>query len=245
MSAQYDDIAAQYVRTKASPLGKWVEQPSFLAMAGEVHGMRVLDLACGDGFYSRLLRSAGARAVVGVDVSPAMIALARQAETDAPLGIDYLCADAAALPELGQFDLVVAAYLLHYAPDVEALAAMCCGIARCLADGARFVSLNENPAVPREEDGAYVQYGFTKTLAGPAVDGAPIRYRMLAGRTSFGFEVHYYSRDTYAALLAAAGLREVSWSPLTLDPAGAEALGADYFAAYLSRPPVIGLSCRR
>ena len=36
MSAQYDDIAAQYVRTKASPLGKWVEQPSFLAMADPV-----------------------------------------------------------------------------------------------------------------------------------------------------------------------------------------------------------------
>jgi ubiquinone/menaquinone biosynthesis C-methylase UbiE len=245
MNAQYDAIAEQYARTKSSPLRTWVERPSFLELLGDVTGTRVLDLACGDGFYTRLIKQAGAIEVVGVDVSPAMIALARQAECEEQLGLSYECADVAALPDLGQFDLVTAAYLLHYAPDRAALAAMCGNIARCLASGARFVTLNENPDCPAEPGGAYVQYGFTKSLEGELRDGADIRYRMLAGRDSFAFDVRYYTGATYEQELTRAGMSAVTWHPLTLDPAGDDAMGPGYFRAYLDHPPVIGLSCRR
>lgn len=245
MNAQYDAIAEQYARTKTSPLRRWVEQPSFLSLVGDVRGLRVLDLACGEGFYTRRLKAAGAGEVIGVDVSPAMIALARQREQDLPAGIQYVCADAAELPDLGSFDRVVAAYLLHYAPDRRGLAAMCNGVARCLRDGGRFVTLNENPGQPEESAGAYVNYGFTKSLDSPLTDGATIRYRMLAGRDSFGFEARYYCRETYEAVLRDAGFTAVQWHELVLDPAGVEALGADYFSAYLAQPPVIGLSCHR
>lgn len=245
MNAQYDGIAEQYARTRHSPLRRWVEQPSFLGLVGDVRGLRVLDLACGEGCYTRALKEAGAAEVVGVDISPAMIALAMQSEQDSPLGIQYLCADAAALPELGSFDRVVAAYLLHYAPDRGVLAEMCSGIARCLGPGGRFVTLNENPAQPEEPAGAYAGYGFTKSLDGPLTDGATIRYRMLAGRESFGFEAHYYCRETYEKVLHGAGFGSVQWHDLVVDPAGAEAVGAGYFDAYLAQPPVIGLSCRR
>ena len=65
MAAQYDRIAEQYQRTKSSPLRSWVEVPSFMRLAGPVAGLRVLDLACGDGFYTRRLRAAGAQ-VLGI-----------------------------------------------------------------------------------------------------------------------------------------------------------------------------------
>lgn len=245
MNAQYDAIAEQYARTRHSPLRRWVEQPSFLGLAGDVRGLRVLDLACGDGFYTRALKQAGATEVVGVDISPAMIALATQNEQASPLGVEYVCADAAALPDLGRFDRVVAAYLLHYAPDRSVLSAMCSSIARCLGKGGDFVTLNENPAQPDEPAGAYARYGFTKSLDGPLADGATIRYRMLAGRESFGFEVYYYCRETYATVLHDAGFDAVQWHDLVCDPAATDGIDADYFDAYLAQPPVIGLSCRR
>lgn len=243
MSTQYDNIAEQYARSKHSPLRTWVERWSFLQLVGDVRGLRVLDLACGDGFYSRLLKAAGAAQVVGVDVSPAMIALANQHEE--PAGIRYVCADVAELPELGQFDLVTAAYLLHYAADRQSLSAMCQSIARSLVTQGRFVTLNENPAQPDESDGAYAQYGFTKCLDGAPVDGALIRYRMLAGRESFAFHAHYYTRSTYDTVLARAGFANIQWCDLELDPAGEKAMGPGYFSAYLAQPPVIGLSCCR
>jgi len=86
---------------------------------------------------------------------------------------------------------------------------------------------------------------FAKSLHGAAEDGAVIRYRMLAGRESFGFEAYYYSRATYETTLHRAGFTRLQWHELVVDPAGIEAMGADYFRAYLAQPPVIGLSCRR
>jgi 2-polyprenyl-3-methyl-5-hydroxy-6-metoxy-1,4-benzoquinol methylase len=48
----------------------------------------VLDLACGEGFYTRCLKRGGAARVVGVDISQGMIDLARHQEERDGLGID-------------------------------------------------------------------------------------------------------------------------------------------------------------
>jgi SAM-dependent methyltransferase len=244
MATQYDAIAEQYRDSKDSPIRRFVERPTLLGLAGEVRGLRVLDLACGDGHYTRELARRGA-CVVGVDISPEMIRLARESETTSPLGIEYRCADAASLPALGDFDLVTAAYLLHYAPDTEALVRMCAGIAACLGTGGRFVAINENPSVPEESKGEFAAYGFSKRLEGPLEEGQRIRYDMLAGRESFGFTVYWYSTSTYAQALKAAGFSDIRWSPLRLDDAGRAATWPGYFDAYLDRPPVLGLTCLR
>ena len=49
-------------------------------MLGSVAGLGVLDLACGEGFYTRQIARDGATRVVGVDISPEMIALAEELE---------------------------------------------------------------------------------------------------------------------------------------------------------------------
>ena len=68
-ASQYDDIAEQYRRSKFSPLRTYIEAYTFLNLIGDVRGKRVLDLACGEGFYSRRLKTLGADRVVGVDVT--------------------------------------------------------------------------------------------------------------------------------------------------------------------------------
>lgn len=245
-ATQYDAIAEQYRRSKASPLRRYVEAYTFMRMVGDVRGRRVLDLACGEGFYSRRLKAAGAACVVGVDVSREMIELAREAERERPLGVDYLRADVQELDnaDLGSFDIVVAAYLLHYAPDEAALARMCANIAARLPAGGRFVTLNENPDQRAEDFAGYEQYGFNKTAEGPLRDGARIRYWMVAGREMFSIDACWYSRETYERVLQAAGFRQLTWHRPVLDAAGIAEHGRDYWQEYLSNPPIAGLECR-
>ena len=65
-------------------------------------------MACGEGFYTRLLKRAGASEVTGVDISAEMIQLAEEEERRQPLGCRYVQADVAAFEPAGPVDLVVA-----------------------------------------------------------------------------------------------------------------------------------------
>lgn len=244
MAAQYDAIAREYQRTKESPLRRHIEAYSFFQMLGDVSGLAVLDLACGEGFYTRLIRQAGAAAVTGVDISSAMIALAKEDERQSPLGIAYLCCDAAVLPDLGAFDVVSAAYLLHYAPDESTLQAMCVRIASQLKPGGRFVCINENPGQRVEDYAGYTQYGFNKSVQLPRHEGSAITYAMVSGRSMIRFNAYYYSRETYEAALRAAGFSEIVWRSLELAPEGVAECGSEYWQEYLANPPVVGLECR-
>lgn len=242
---QYDAIAAQYQRSKHSPLRRYVEEPTLLGLLGDVAGLAVLDLACGEGWYARELSRRSARRVVGVDISPAMIELARRQEEAEPLGIEYRVCDAAELPSGGEFDLVSAAYLLHYARDAAELGRLCAGIARQLPPGGRFVAINENPRQSPERYAGYLRYGFSKSVAEPRREGSPIAYAMVSGRELFRFEVYHFEVATYERALAEAGFEDVRWHDLVLDPAGAALHGAAYWEEYLANPPVVGLTCRR
>lgn len=239
--AQYDGIAADYQRTKEAPLRRYVEAYSYMQLLGDVRGLSVLDLACGEGYYSRRIRAAGAAHVTGIDVSAEMIALAQQEERRHGLGIDYQVADVATMATTEKYSLVSAAYLLHYAPDVNVLRTMCARIADCLRPGGRFVAINENPEQSEAPEPGYAQYGFDKRFAQPRRDGSLIDYSMVSGRQLMRFSVWYYTRDTYESALRDAGFSTVSWLPLQLDAAGIDEYGAEYWQAYMNNPPVLCL----
>ena len=147
MTTNYDPIAEQYKRAKQQPWRTFVECYTLMELLGDVKGLAVLDVACGEGFYTRMIRQRGAARVVGVDLSQGMIELARSQEARHQLGVEFLVKDARELPAENQFDLVVAAYLLNYAHDQGELESMCDGIARSLKPGGRFVTVNSSPTL--------------------------------------------------------------------------------------------------
>jgi 2-polyprenyl-3-methyl-5-hydroxy-6-metoxy-1,4-benzoquinol methylase len=70
-----------------------------------ISGKRVLDIACGTGYGSQILRLAGASTVVGVDACPDTVQYAEQRyQTD---GVKFICADAEQFEWSEQFDVVV------------------------------------------------------------------------------------------------------------------------------------------
>lgn len=73
--------------------------------AGYVSGKRVLDIACGTGYGSQMLRLAGALFVVGVDLSAETVRYARQ-KYQTP-GVEFICADAENFEWSEPFDVVV------------------------------------------------------------------------------------------------------------------------------------------
>ena len=111
MTAYYDNIATQYKKSKTLPFRQHVEWYSYKRMLGDVEGKSILDLACGEGFYTRRIKNRRATHVVGVDISEKMIKLARKREDRDQLGIQYIVCDVMDLGKIGSFVLVVASYL--------------------------------------------------------------------------------------------------------------------------------------
>lgn len=118
--------------------------PAQVALCGDVGGMRLLDVGCGSGYFSREMARRGAR-VTGIDLSPRMIKHARQQETDAPLGIDYVVADAADLADRfgsAAFDMVTSCVALQ---DMLEVAKVFGGIHTVLRPGGRCVASITHP----------------------------------------------------------------------------------------------------
>src|SRR4051812_42321707 len=88
--------------------------PALLALL-PAPGRRTLDLACGEGRLSRILRERG-HAVVGVEGSPALAAAAREAEP----AIEVIDGDAAAIPlDDRAVDLAVCSMALLNLDDMD------------------------------------------------------------------------------------------------------------------------------
>ncbi|MGD8240723.1 MAG: class I SAM-dependent methyltransferase [Armatimonadota bacterium] len=94
--------------------------PAFFEFAGDLRGLTVLDVGCGEGYNTRLSAKRGAR-MTGTDISKEMIRLAWEAEEEQPLGIRYEVAPAAdvAMFEDGSFDAVVSTMALMDCADYE------------------------------------------------------------------------------------------------------------------------------
>jgi SAM-dependent methyltransferase len=85
--------------------------------AGIEPGMDVLDVACGTGNASIPAARLGAR-VTGLDLSPGLVAIARERGAEAGVEVDWLEGDAQSLPfDDDSFDRVISAIGHMFAPD--------------------------------------------------------------------------------------------------------------------------------
>ena len=80
-------------------------------------GKQVLDIACGTGYGSQMLRTSGAASVVGVDKFPIVIQYARQ--NYQIQGIEFVCVDAEEFEWPEQFDTVISFETLEHLPNPD------------------------------------------------------------------------------------------------------------------------------
>lgn len=115
--AAYEALAEAYAAAiDTKPHNAYYERPATLSLLPDVEGKRVLDAGCGPGVYAEWLLKHGAD-VVALDVSPKMVALAKQRLGGA---IEVRAADLSKpLPFLDStsFDIVICPLVLEYIED--------------------------------------------------------------------------------------------------------------------------------
>ncbi|HYE01698.1 MAG TPA: pseudouridine synthase [Phycisphaerales bacterium] len=180
--------------------------PGTLRLVGPRSGLRVLDIACGQGLLGRLLASAGCQ-VVGVDAARGLVEAAR---ARAGPREDYRVGDARQLDRLGDAGSFDAAVCVMALTNIDPLAPVLHGAAGRLAPGGVFVAVISHPAFrgPGQtswgwDDAQQTQYRRVDRYLTPAV--APIAMHPGSDPRVVTWTFHRPIQD-YARALATAGL---------------------------------------
>ncbi len=241
MSTQYDNIGANYENFKFQATLPIVEKFNFFKVLGNIQGEEILDLACGSGFYSRLLKEEGAKKVIGIDISEEMVNVARSEENNNPLGNEYQVFDVVKMPHIGNFNLATAVYLLNYAQNKQTLTQMLTNIRLNLADKGRFITVTTNPNFSIKKSDCS-KYGFQVFKQEVLSEGYYCEAEFL---TDSPFKIDYFQlhQSIYESAAEAAGFKNVSWHDMEVPPQVIKEYGEDFWQDFLENPLIIVLSC--
>ena len=131
-------------------LGGAAEWPAIRALLPDLHGLDVVDLGCGFGWFCRWAAEHSATGVLGLDVSDNMLARARAETTDARIRYDKADLEGLQLPA-ASFDLVYSSLAFHYIKDFAGLLR---NIRQALKPGGRLIFSIEHPIymAPRQPE---------------------------------------------------------------------------------------------
>jgi len=140
IAKEWDDAVeswADFVRQGKDYYRDELNNPAAFKLIGNVKGQLVLDLACGEGYNTRMLARKGAK-VTGVDFSTKLLELAKLEEAKEKLGIDYYASDATDLSRFpdNHFDLATCFMSLQ---DIENYEKAISEVARVLKNKGQFV----------------------------------------------------------------------------------------------------------
>jgi len=160
------DELADYYAKRAPEYERFYDKPERQAdlallrnrIAAMCAGHRVLEVACGTGWWTTVL-APGAAQVTALDINEETLQIARR-KTLPPGRVAFLCADAYRLPELGRrHDVLFAAFWWSHVP-LERLEEFLAGCVRAVAPGAllafldgRYVEGSSTPLARRDAGG--------------------------------------------------------------------------------------------
>ncbi|MBN1916050.1 methyltransferase domain-containing protein [Candidatus Dojkabacteria bacterium] len=113
----WNNIADEYNRSVGETgdlYHKTYLNPIIKELLGNIRKKEILDLACGQGYFSRWLAQQGA-IVTGIDIADKLIKIAQDHESKKPLGIKYFIRDSSALEHIKdrKFHFIVSNMAFH------------------------------------------------------------------------------------------------------------------------------------
>ena len=242
---QFDQLGALYEDMATWPFRKYIETPSVFAALGALEGLDVLEFGCGSGYYSRLLKRAGARKVVGYDLAEGMLDYARRcAQRD---GLDINFRSTLDDASQGACDVVLAVYVLPYATTPAELDLMAAQMMAPLRAGGRLIALPIHPHYAPATS-YYEGCGFMLTpddATQPYREGGRLRLDLRYRQYDASVHAWYWSQQAIEGALRKAGADSIQWSNPTLAAEHDLAVVPPALQAYVDQPHAAIIVCRK
>ena len=225
MSTQYDKIGASYAVMKKLPGARLEEANMEAALKPLVQDTKVLDLACGMGRYSRPLVSEwGAKYVLGVDISSAMVEEARKitSQDEKYHGkLDFEVGDCSKSSQYlqGPFDVVLGSWLFNYAPDLATQVDMWKNALTNLSPTGRVVALTptatedpEQQTLRAQNERPFQKGEIFVDVVERVEDGVKTRLTAVVEPQIVQFEAYHLKKSVYERAARIAGFKgTIEW----------------------------------
>ncbi|PHM52734.1 class I SAM-dependent DNA methyltransferase [Xenorhabdus sp. KK7.4] len=240
----YDPIASVYESFSDAAPQIEIGIRTVLELAGNIQGKSVLDLACGQGLFSRLYKSHGASRVIGVDISANMLEIAKNISQQHGDGIEYHVRDVCKMESLGKFDIINASWLFCHAVSLEELESMFRVIADNLAPSGKLVAYTFSPDY-RLAQGNCTNYLCDILSEEPHGEGLFYTAKFMAPphNSSFPFTMYSWSREHFAKASKKAGL-QLEWHKPMLLQSDIDNQPAGFWDTYQNNCHEIALVCK-
>lgn len=228
---QYDKIVQGYEEATKRPLRKYAYESTIKHYLGSnVQGKRVLDLACGEGISTRIIKDLGAKEVVGIDESEEQI---KKAKLKDPNSI-YLVGDVIKedFSDLGKFDIITSMLFTTYIPTEKDLDSFFSNVTNHLVKGGDFYILTPNLSSLKNGCNSYgIKIEKTKNNDNSRI----LNLSDFDGNLFCQAQVYYLSKLIYEKLFRKNGFN-VTWHKGIVSQKGIEKYGGEFWEDYLKNP---------
>lgn len=260
MTSQYDEIGAKYNVFKDLPtsiIETHNVKDAVLPYLDKLEKPRVLDLACGTGYYSHKLREWGAGFVLGVDLSKSMVEVARQTVSEEQESQGVLKFQTGNVLTLGKiqdeepFDLATGVWLLNYSSSLEDMTQMFRSISANLKEGGVFIGVTPHPT---DDVAGFAKMTNEVETRQPGRWGVTIDYYEQLecgegwkteivghGAIKVSFKNFHLKQSLYEEGARAAGMKKVTWKEIQLPQAAIDETGAEFWDMYFTNGPHMGV----
>lgn len=123
MPASWDEVAEDYHKTvgdTGDSYHRTFVNPVIFDILGDIKGLTMIDIACGQGYLSRILARKGGD-VIGIDISEKMLEIALTSEESEPLGVKYIRCNSGNMSEIADasIDCIVSTFGFHDIKEIE------------------------------------------------------------------------------------------------------------------------------
>lgn len=218
-------LAADFKKSDLKPDKQFSFLPTILDVLGDFSGKVVLDLGCGDGFFTRALATAGAKKVIGIDNSETQLRLAKE-KFDSN-NIEYKYGDIFK-DKLPSADIVLSPFVLNYAESIKDLEFLFDNILQSLGKKGKILFVVD---LPKGND--LRKFGSLKTLEGEAKDGTKIKIDLYNGE-DFICTLYsvYYTPETLENLLRKIGFKNIKWHDPVISIEGIKKYGEEFWKGF-------------
>lgn len=227
---EYNKIGEKYANLiKKDPLKKYLQYPGLIKMLGNVKGKKILDIGCGNGFFSSMIAQKGAK-IVGFDVSEKQIELALETEKKEKLGMEFFCSDQFKFNYPQKFDWAYSNMVIFYAVNFKELIQFFKCAFKFLKKDGKFISVVVNPDYKRlgelHYDRKIIKEG-NKARSEFYIDG---KFDISSGVYSL------FTKEEYERASQEAGFSRCEWKKIKIEEEGIKDKGEEFWRGYDSDP---------